>query len=68
MRKITFIVAATALMGLSACLDTDLERALAGAAAGAVVSDALGGNAVTGAVVGGAIGATCDDMGAAACN
>ncbi len=51
------------LMALSACLDTDAERGLAGAAGGAVVADATGGNALTGAVVGGAAGVFCDDLG-----
>lgn len=48
---------------LSGCLDTDAERGLAGAAGGAVIADATGGNALTGAVVGGAAGVFCDDLG-----
>ena len=51
------------LMMLSACLDTDAERGLAGAAGGAVIADATGGSALTGAVVGGAAGVFCDDLG-----
>ncbi|WP_420859312.1 hypothetical protein [Marivivens marinus] len=68
MRKISLALAAIAITGLSACLDSDLERGLAGAAAGAVVADATGGNVVTGALIGGAAGATCDDFGVSACN
>ncbi|RYG92351.1 hypothetical protein EU803_07945 [Loktanella sp. IMCC34160] len=68
MRKLSLALAAFAITGLSACLDSDLERGLAGAAAGAVVADATGGNVVTGALIGGAAGATCDDLGVSACN
>lgn len=50
-------------MALSACLQTDAERGLAGAAGGAVIADATGGNALTGAVIGGAAGVFCDDLG-----
>jgi len=56
------ILAAAAIASLSACLDNDLERGIAGAAAGAVIADATGGNVVTGAVVGGAAGALCDNV------
>ncbi|MCV2869476.1 hypothetical protein OEW28_12650 [Defluviimonas sp. WL0002] len=49
--------------GLAGCLENDSERALAGAAAGAVVADALDTNVVAGAALGGLAGATCDDMG-----
>lgn len=62
MSKIKLVFAGLAVVSLSACLDTDLERGLAGAAAGAVVADAMGGNPVTGAVVGGAAGALCDEV------
>lgn len=53
----------TATLSLSACLNTDAERGLAGAAGGAVIADATGGSALTGAVVGGAAGVFCDDLG-----
>ena len=52
-----------AILALSACLQTDTERGLAGAAGGAVIADATGGNALTGAIVGGAAGVFCDDVG-----
>jgi osmotically inducible lipoprotein OsmB len=42
------------LLGLAGCLENDLQRGVAGAAGGAVISSATGGSAVTGAVVGGA--------------
>ena len=56
------LLAGLAVLSLSACLDNDLERGLAGAAAGAVVADSLGGDPVTGALVGGAAGALCDEV------
>ena len=55
----TFIVAA---LTLSAC-DTDAERGLVGAGAGAAVASATGGSALTGAIIGGAAGVFCDDAG-----
>lgn len=55
-------VLATAF-ALSGCVMTDTERGLAGAAGGAVIADATGGNALTGAVIGGAAGVFCDDAG-----
>ncbi|APO87048.1 MULTISPECIES: hypothetical protein [unclassified Marivivens] len=61
-----WIVAFVAFAGLSACLDTDLERGLAGAAAGAITADALGVDPVIGAAAGGLAGATCDSY-ASAC-
>ena len=51
------------MVGLTACLDNDTERGLAGAAGGAIAADALGGNAAVGAVVGGGAGVFCDDVG-----
>ncbi len=62
MFKLRLLLAAAAIVPLSACLSNDLERGLAGAAVGAVATDALGGNAVTGAIVGGAAGALCDEV------
>jgi osmotically inducible lipoprotein OsmB len=48
---------------LAGCLETDTERAVAGAAAGALIADATDNNVVAGAAIGGLAGATCDDMG-----
>lgn len=62
MLKKSWIIGVVAMAGLTACLDTDLERGLAGAAAGAVVADAVGGNAAAGAIIGGAAGVVCDDV------
>ncbi len=62
MFKFRLFLAATAVVSLSACLDNDLERGIAGAAAGAVVADAVGGNPLTGAIAGGAAGALCDEI------
>jgi osmotically inducible lipoprotein OsmB len=63
MRTFLPVAALAAILGLSACGDTDLERGLSGAAGGAVVGEVTGGNALTGAVVGGAAGVFCDDLG-----
>ncbi len=60
LKPIAFLFATFAL---SACLQTDTERGLAGAAGGAVIADVTGGSPVTGAIVGGAAGVFCDDLG-----
>ena len=51
---------------LSACAgvgDTDGERAIIGAATGAVIADVTDNDVATGAVVGAAAGVFCDDAG-----
>ena len=56
----------TGLLGLSftvAACDTDAERGLVGAGAGAAVSVATGGDPLVGGVLGGAAGVFCDDVG-----
>jgi hypothetical protein len=63
MQIIKLTAALAVLMGLSGCLDTDAERALAGAGAGIVVAETTGGNAVVGGVAGAAAGVFCDDVG-----
>ncbi len=62
MRKTGTLIAVVAVLGLAACGDTDLERGVSGAAAGAVTAAALDGNVVTGAAVGAAAGVLCDDL------
>lgn len=64
-----FALAFAAAASLAGCdyLNTDAERGLAGAATGAVVAGALGGNALTGAVVGGAAGYFCDEFNVPGC-
>ncbi len=57
------ILAAALATPLSGCLRTDTERAVAGAAAGAVVADVLDTNVVAGAAIGAGAGALCDDAG-----
>ena len=54
--------ALVALTLLGACLNTDGERAIAGALGGALVADALDTNVIGGAAVGAAAGALCDDV------
>ncbi len=62
MRTTKLILALVIATGLSGCLETDSERALAGAAGGAVVADAFDGNVLAGAAAGAAAGALCDDV------
>jgi osmotically inducible lipoprotein OsmB len=61
MTRLALLMAAA--LSLTACVDTDAERGLAGAVGGAVIADATGGSALTGAAVGGAAGVFCDDLG-----
>ncbi|MCA0042968.1 hypothetical protein [Celeribacter litoreus] len=63
MRKSILLLALVATSALTACLQTDGERALAGAAAGAIVADALDENGVAGAALGALAGTYCDDAG-----
>jgi osmotically inducible lipoprotein OsmB len=61
--RATTAVLVSGLLVLAACVNTDTERGLAGAAGGAILAEVTGGNAVTGALVGGAAGVFCDDLG-----
>lgn len=63
MRILKLSVAPVLVLALAGCLDTDGERALAGAAAGAIIADATGNSVAGGAAVGAAGGALCDDVG-----
>lgn len=48
--------------GLAACGDTDVERALTGAAAGAVVADITDNSVLLGGLIGAGAGAVSDDI------
>lgn len=61
------VILAIATLGLAGCLQTDAERALAGAAGGAVIGEVTGGSPVTGAVIGGAAGYFCRDLNVPGC-
>ncbi|WP_298359228.1 hypothetical protein [uncultured Litoreibacter sp.] len=63
MRKSIITVGLVAIIGTVAACDNDAERGLVGAAGGAVVSKAVGGDLLTGAVIGGVGGVFCDDVG-----
>ena len=63
MQRAVFAIGLLGLTFTLAACDTDAERGLVGAAAGAAVADATGGSALTGAVIGGAAGVFCDDAG-----
>lgn len=58
---------ATIAFALTGCLANDAQRGLAGAAGGAVIGQATGGNPVTGAVIGGAAGYFCRDLNVPGC-
>lgn len=62
MRRSTLTIAIMATLALAGC-DTDAERGVVGAAGGAVLSKATGGDALTGALIGGTAGVFCDDAG-----
>lgn len=63
MLKTSYILAATALLGLTACLESDGERALVGAGVGCVAGETLGNNnCVEGALAGGLVGALSNDL------
>ena len=47
---------------LTGCLDNDVERAAAGAAAGVVVAKVTNGDVLTSALIGAGAGALCDDV------
>ena len=63
MQKKSIIIAAVAVFGLAGCLDTDLERGVAGAGAGLVASEVLDTDPTGTALAGAAIGVLCDDAG-----
>jgi len=63
----SWVLVGAGILALSGCLENDTQRAVAGAAGGALVADAIGGNAVTGAVVGGAAGYFCDELNVPGC-
>lgn len=64
MRHTKVLLAALLACGaLAGCMQTDGQRAIAGAAAGALIADATDNNALTGAAIGAAAGAVCDDAG-----
>ena len=50
------------LSGVAACGSTDVERALTGAAAGAVAAEVTENDPLVGALVGASAGALCDDV------
>ncbi len=62
-RSLTLILPLAAVLALSACDGTDLERGALGAAGGAAVAELTGSDVVAGALIGGAAGVVCDDAG-----
>ncbi|MDW4548048.1 hypothetical protein R5H32_01650 [Defluviimonas sp. D31] len=62
MRVSKVLVGLALMASLAGCMQSDGERALAGAAAGAVIADVTDNNVLTGAAIGAAGGALCDDV------
>lgn len=67
MRTIPVLFALLAATSVAGCMQTDGERALAGAAAGALIADATDSNMVAGAAVGALAGTYCDDLNVPGC-
>jgi len=67
MQIIKWVMAAALLSSLAGCLQNNAQRGIAGAATGALIADATGGNAVTGALIGGAAGVLCQDLNVPGC-
>ncbi len=67
MRYIKGLGALALVSALGGCLQTDGERAIAGAAGGAVLADALDTNIIAGAALGATAGAFCDDLNVPGC-
>lgn len=63
MQKKSIILAAVAMLGLAGCLESDLERGVAGAGAGYVASEVLGTDRTASMLAGAAAGVFCDDAG-----
>lgn len=68
MRIARAFVALFLVASLAGCLETDGERAFAGAAAGGVIASAMGGNVLAGLVLGAAGGAVCDNLHVRGCH
>ena len=63
MRRALTTFGLVSVMALVAACESDAERGVAGAAGGALISRAVGGDVLTGAIIGGAAGVFCDDAG-----
>lgn len=63
MRKAQFLLALLGATALAGCMQSDGERALIGAGAGALIADATDQNIVAGAALGALAGTYCDDAG-----
>ncbi|SIS56889.1 hypothetical protein [Phaeovulum vinaykumarii] len=61
------LLGSAAALSLAGCMETDGERALGGAAAGALIADATDTNVVAGAAIGALAGTYCDDLNVPGC-
>ena len=64
MQKLAGAAVLAAVLGLSACGNSDVERAATGAVIGGAAGQVLDGDPLTGALIGGAAGAMCDSVNA----
>ncbi|MDH3263188.1 MAG: hypothetical protein OEM24_04250 [Paracoccaceae bacterium] len=67
MQILRILAAIGLVVPLAGCFESDLERGVAGAAAGALIADATDNNVATGAVIGAAAGVFCDDLNVPGC-
>ncbi|PKP72808.1 MAG: hypothetical protein CVT84_16835 [Alphaproteobacteria bacterium HGW-Alphaproteobacteria-6] len=67
MRTTRILLGLALVGGLAGCLETDAERGVAGAAAGALIADATDNSVITGAAIGGLAGVFCDDLNVPGC-
>ncbi len=67
MQILKLAAVAALVVPLAGCLENDTERALAGAAAGALIADATDNPVGTGAIIGAGVGAFCDDLNVPGC-
>ena len=63
MLKKTWIIAAVASFSLAGCLETDLQRGVAGAAVGVASAEVLGTDPLATGLAGASAGLLCDDAG-----
>lgn len=63
MSRVLGVAGIAAILGLTACGQTDLERTATGAVIGGAAGQVVAGDPVTGALIGGAAGATCRSLG-----
>lgn len=67
MQTLRILAVVGLVVPLAGCLENDVERGVAGAAAGAVLASVTDNDVATGAVLGAAAGVFCDDLNVPGC-